>query len=175
MLQMKHWWLISCLANACWLFAWHYELLPLSLLLMLLLITSLIAIHHNFAIGHAAVSRREQFFLHYPFSLYLGWVSFATLANITALMVYWGWQGQGVSMVTWAVLMVSVSAGVCVYMILQHNNIIFGLVHIWALWGVILQRRATDPFTVHAVIHACIIAIGMIAITISWKLYQQRK
>ncbi len=89
-------------------------------------------------------------------------------------MVYWGWQGQGISMITWTVLMISISAGLCVYMILQHNNIIFGLVHIWALWGVILQRRHPDQVTAPAVVHGCIIAIVMIAGTMIWKWYRQR-
>lgn len=60
MTHMRHWWLISCVANAGWYFAWHYELMPFAFLLQLLLLVSLIAIHYNFAIGHAVVSRREK-------------------------------------------------------------------------------------------------------------------
>jgi hypothetical protein len=175
MTRMRLWWMLSCIANACWLFAWHYEMLPLSLLLMLLLLTSLIAIRHNFAIGHTGAPWREKLFVHFPFSLYLGWISIATVANITALMVYMGWHGQGISQVTWSVLMISLCAGVSAYMILQHHSITYGLVNAWALYGIILKRKHADVIHEHVVIQAAIIAIGLIAVAISWKLYRERR
>lgn len=175
MTQMRHWWMVSCIANACWLFAWHYEMLPLSMLLMLLLLAALIIIRHNFAIGDTSAHWRERLFIHFPFSLYLGWVSFALVGNITALMVYWGWNGQGISQVAWSVLMISLCAGVSVYMILQHHNIIYGLANVWALYGIILKRKDVNIITEHVVIQAAIVAIGLIAVAISWKLYRERR
>jgi hypothetical protein len=175
MTRMRYWWMISCIANACWLFAWHYEMLPISLLLMLLLLASLIAIRHNFAIGDTGAPWREKVFIHFPFSLYLGWISIATIANITALMVYWGWHGQGISQVTWSVLMIGLCAGISAYMILQHHSITYGLVNAWALYGIILKRKHADVISEHVVIQASIIAIGLIAMAISWKLYRERR
>lgn len=175
MTRMRYWWMISCIANACWLFAWHYELLPVSVLLMLLLLVCLIAIRHNFAIGDTAAPLREKLFVHFPFSLYLGWISIATVANITALMVYWGWHGQGISQVVWSVLMISLCAGISAYMILQHHSITYGLVNAWALYGIILKRKHADLVSEHVVTQAAIIAIGLIAVAISWKLYRERR
>ncbi|GAA0563479.1 tryptophan-rich sensory protein [Chitinophaga japonensis] len=174
MTRIRHWWLVSCLANACWLFAWHYEMLPLSLLLMLVLLVSLVYIHRNFSIWDNGAPWKEKLYIHFPFSLYLGWISFAAIANITALMVYWGWHGQGISQVAWAVLMISLSTGLSAYMVLQHQNITFAMVTVWALYGIILKRRHANVIAEHLVIQTCIIAIGLIAIAISWKWYRQR-
>ena len=175
MTRMRYWWMLSCIANACWLFAWHYELLPLSLLLMLLLLASLIAIRHNFAIGDTGAPWREKLFIHFPFSLYLSWIGIATITNITTLMVYWGWHGQGISQETWSVLMISLCAGVSAYMVLQHHSITYGLVNVWALYGIILKRKHAGIISEHIVTQAAIIAIGLIAIAISWKLYRERR
>jgi hypothetical protein len=175
MTRMRYWWMISCIANACWLFAWHYELLPVSVLLMLVLLASLVAIRHNFAIGDTGAPLREKLFVHFPFSLYLGWISIATVANVTALMVYWGWHGQGISQVIWSVLMIALCAGISAYMILQHHSITYGLVNAWALYGIVLKRKHVDVISEHVVIQAAIIAIGLIAVAISWKLYRERR
>jgi len=175
MTHMRHWWLISCVANAAWYFAWHYELLPLSFLLTLLLLVSLIAIHYNFAIGHALVTRRERWLLQIPFSIYLAWISFAALMNMETLMVYWGWNGQVVGMVTWTVLMVGLCAGFAAYMILQHHNITYGLVTIWALTGIIIKRSASNGLPVPALTTACYIAIVLIAGIIGRHFYKWKR
>jgi hypothetical protein len=174
MTHMRHWWLISCVANAGWYFAWHYELMPFAFLLQLLLLVSLIAIHYNFAIGHAVVSRREKWLLQIPFSIYLGWVSFSSLVNLETLMVYWGWNGQLIGMVTWTVLMVGLCAGFAAYMILQHYNITYGLVIIWALISIIIQRVISDGLPVPALTTACYIAIVLVAGTIGWHIYKRK-
>lgn len=175
MTHMRYWWLIGCVANAGWFFAWHYELLPLSLLLKLVLLVSLIAIHYNFSIGHTHVSKREKLLLQFPFSLYLGWISFSTLANIETLMVYWGWNGQLIGMVTWTVLMVGLLAGFGAYMVLQHHNIIYGVVIIWSLTGIIIKRKTAEGLPVPALTTACYIAIVLITGTIGWYFYKRKK
>lgn len=174
MTRMKGWWLINCLANTCWLLAWHYELVPLSALLMLLLLLSLLAIHRNFNIGPAPALPREKVFIHLPFSLYLGWISIATLANITALMVYYGWDGTGISQITWAVLMIAVGTLLSLIMVLRRNNITYALVSIWAFYGILLKREQAAVMEETPVIHASVIAMGIIAIGISWQLYRRK-
>lgn len=172
--RIRSWWLVSCLANAGWLFAWHYEKILLAALIMLLLLISLAAIHQNFAIASGEAPLREKLFVHVPFSLYLGWASIVFIMNISALAVSWGWHGQGISQVTWVVLMVVLGTLSAVYMILQHNNIIYALVNVWAFYGLILKRSDADVMAEHAIVQACVIAIGVIAIAISWQLYRRQ-
>ncbi|MET6997156.1 hypothetical protein [Chitinophaga defluvii] len=174
MTRMKGWWLISCLANSCWLLAWHYELLPLSMCLMLLLLFSLLIIHRNFNISRTPAHTHEKLFIQLPFSLYLGWISIATLANITALMVYYGWDGAGISQVNWAVLMIGIGTLLSLIMILRRNNITYALVSIWAFYGILLKREQADVMEESPVIHASIIAMGVIAVGISWQLYRRK-
>jgi len=174
MIRMKGWWLISCLANTCWLLAWHYELVLLSVFLMLLLLFSLLAIHRNFNIARSPAHTREKLFIQLPFSLYLGWISIATLANITALMIYYGWDGAGISQIAWAVLMIATGTLLSLTMILRRNNITYAVVSIWAFYGILLKREQAAVMEEAPVTHACVIAIGIIAIGISWQLYRRK-
>jgi hypothetical protein len=169
--RLRGWWLISCLANTCWLFSWHYELLPLSILIMLALLVSLLAININLNIAIQKVPWPEKLFIHLPFSLYLGWITIATVANIAALRVYTGWNGQNIP---WTVFLISICTVASTLLVIKRKNIVVGLVAIWALCGIILKRQqaggpAATPITI-----ACIMAIIVIIIAALTQLLKKR-
>lgn len=170
MQKMKDWFLISSVANACWLFSWHYRLIPVSVVIILMLFISLLIIHLNFGIGTTPASRQEKIFIHFPFSLYLGWIAIATIANITTLLVYAGWEGTMHRQIIWTIVMIGIGTGLSMFMILLRNNIVYALVSVWAFYGILLKRKAADVIDENAIIHTCIIAI-----TISWQLYRKQK
>jgi hypothetical protein len=175
MLKMKDWFLITSVANACWLFAWHYNLIPLSVVIMLTLLLSLLVIHFNFGIATAPATLQEKIFINFPFSLYLGWISIATIANITTLLVYAGWEGNMHTQIIWTILMICLGTLLSMGMILLRNNITYALVSVWAFYGILVKRKAVDVLEENAIVHTCIIAIGIIAITISWHLYRKQQ
>jgi len=79
---------ISCLANIGWIYAWHYKIVPLSLALalMLILFGSLLAIYLRLNVGRSEAPKTEKYLVHLPFSVYLGWITIATIANATAIL-----------------------------------------------------------------------------------------
>jgi hypothetical protein len=105
--------ILSCLANIAWLFLWHYEIFEFTLVAMLVLLISLIAIYLRLDIGRSEVSTGEKWAVHIPFSIYLGWITVATIANTTQLLYYLGWNGWGISPEIWAVIILA--AGVMAY------------------------------------------------------------
>ena len=74
---------LSCLANIVWIFLWHYEQFGLSVVAMLILLLSLIFVYLRLEIGTSTVSAGEKWLIRVPFSIYLGWITVATVANIT--------------------------------------------------------------------------------------------
>ena len=98
------WFLISSLANMAWIVAWHYRQVPLSLLIMLGILLSLIMIYQRLQVGLASAPGNEKFLVHLAFSIYLGWITVATIANVTTLLVDLGWDGFGISDVSWTVV-----------------------------------------------------------------------
>ena len=82
---------LSCVANIAWLFLWHYQVFPLTIVAMLALLLFLIAMYLRLGIGRIKVGRAFKWLVHVPFSIYLGWITVATVANATSLLDYLGW------------------------------------------------------------------------------------
>ena len=100
---------LSSVCNVCWLFLWHYDLIAYSLVLMFALLASLILVYLRLDIGGAAVSVKEMALVHLPFSVYLGWISIATIANVSVALTAAGWEGWGIEASAWAVASWSIS------------------------------------------------------------------
>ncbi|RAJ79192.1 hypothetical protein CLV59_106253 [Chitinophaga dinghuensis] len=175
MQRMQHWFILSCICNAGWFFAWHYELIPLSMLLKVILLFCLIRIHQNFQIYDPQASWKEKWFVHIPFTIYLAWITITTLMNFATLSTYEQWMPSPVAQVGLAVCLVSVSTIISMLMILFRNNILFALVNVWTLYGILYKRQMTGAAEEYAIVHACIMGIGIIAVTISWYLLRKQK
>lgn len=125
---------ISCLFNMLWILAWHYQKLPLSLLIMAGLLLSLVMIN---------TSIRDLPFglIKAAFGVYLGWICIATIANVTALLVSYNWNAFGMSEETWTIIMISAGTLVVSLALFRLMNPFIGLAVIWAFCGIILKRQ----------------------------------
>jgi len=165
---------LSCLFNIGWIFAWHYEILPLSLVLMLLLLGSLIAIYLRLRIGKSDASKRERYMAHLPFSIYLGWITIATIANVTALLVNAGWGGFGLGEQFWTVLVIVVGIAIALAMLIHRKDIFYCLVVDWALLGILLKRLAVTTVPAQSVIIAVIIGLALITLGIIAQIVRKK-
>jgi hypothetical protein len=172
--RMQGWFLLNCLGNASWLFAWHYEKLPLTLVFMLMIIVSLVMIHKRFRIAHSGASPREKLFIHFPFGIYLGWISIATIANVTVFLVSVGLPGFGLSDLTWTVSMMCLGTVLALFMILRFNNIYYGLACIWAFYGVVLKRDASAGPDSEIVVSTGTIVIAVLGLAVLLQLLRKK-
>jgi len=160
--QQKIGWLFiaSSLANSAWIFAWHYGAYTLSVFLMLSLLVSLIAIYARLKIGlpGQAISRAEQAFVHVPFSLYLGWITVATIANISSVSAYLGWNGFGIEGPVWSAIMMSVAVVVAGLLLFNRRDFAYPAVLVWALFGIRAAFTDVPLIATVAVITAVLIA-----------------
>lgn len=140
--KVGYWFLLSCLANIAWLFCWHYELFTLSMVMMLVLLVSLIIIYLRLDIGVARVSKTEFWLVNVPFSLYLGWITVATIANATSLLDFYNWSGWGISPQVWAVIMLAAAGVISAVMSLTRADVVYSLVIIWAVTGIAVKHSA---------------------------------
>ena len=132
--------ILSCLLNSSWLLAWHFQQLGLSVIIMIMLLITLILIHHRLSIAIAPADENERTFVWLPFSIYLGWVSVACMANIAAWLVSVGWNGFGITQSWWAIALIILGTLISVLMLFKRHNIFFGLTVIWALAGIALRQ-----------------------------------
>jgi hypothetical protein len=154
---------ISCLANIGWIFAWHYKVLPLSLVLMLMLLGCLLTIYLRLNIGKWQATRAEKYLVHLPFSVYLGWITIATIANTTAVLVNSGWTMWGLSEQFWAVAIIAIGTAIALSVLFTRKDPYYSLVVDWALLGILL-KRLSDTTAADRSVEVVTIA-GMVLIT----------
>lgn len=161
--RMGPWFAVSSLINGVWILAWHYLALTLSVLLMLALLASLIRVYEGLGIGRTDAGPAERWLVRVPISIYLGWISVATIANITGQLYHISWQGWGLSPVAWTVLMVVVAAVLNGLMILRRREVAFPLVFVWAAVGIAVANRPGGAVAIAALIAAALVAVAIIA------------
>ncbi|HEY6042020.1 MAG TPA: tryptophan-rich sensory protein [Anaerolineae bacterium] len=150
---------LANIANAAWLFTWHFELFPLSAIVMLSLLALLIAIYWRLNIGRVQVSAREKWLVDLPFGIYLGWISVATIANISDLLYYWHWDGFGISPELWAVIMLVIAAAIALAMALTRAEVAYLLVIVWAFVGIAVKQSATPMVANTALVMAALVVL----------------
>jgi hypothetical protein len=165
---------LSSLANLSWIFAWHFELVPLSLLFMLILLASLMAIYLKLQIGRSDSSRSEKYLVHLPFSVYLGWITIATIANTTALLVDLGWNRFGLSEPFWTVVVIIIGIVISLTILFYRKDIFYCLVVDWALFGILIKRLTTDTVPVQSIITVIIIGLTAISVAIIVQIIRRK-
>ena len=140
-------------ATAAWLIAWTNNQIFLSLLLISLQLFSLIAIHIRLHIAERSRESGSIICTQLPLSLYLGWITIATIANASIYLVSVNWNGAGISAVKWTVVMIAAAVVITLIMVFVRKNVSFGLVVIWALYGIILKRQHSSPELYLSLIH----------------------
>ncbi len=181
---ISFYYILSNIFNIIWLFSWHYNIIPLSFLLMIGILLTLIKIYLNLNIGLEDISTKDKILVHLPFSVYFGWISIATIANTTVLLVATGWDGFGISEPIWTIIVLIIALILTLLMQYIRKDIAYSIVVIWASIGIIIKRLAPitlqvlflnlgvilEPIYYEIVITAgiaiLVISIGIILITI---------
>ena len=140
---------LSNLANAAWLFAWHYNTFGLSVFIMLTLLGLLIASYLRLDVNRAPVSTAERWSVDIPFSVYLGWITVATVANVTDWLYLVEWNGFGIAAQAWAVIMIAVASLVGLLMALTRKDAAYLFVLVWSFVGIAV-KQAPAPHVVTA-------------------------
>ena len=172
--------IIAAVANISWIFLWHYQTdadtVYLSLIAMLVLLGSLLSMYIRLRIGkNEEASTAEKWTIHIPISFYLGWITIATVANVTALLVDKGWDTiiapTDFWAVFWTILVIAVAAIITLLILLLRKDIAYSLIVVWALTGIIIKRVQTAPLALGVVIGAAV-SIGLIVIMIGITIFR---
>lgn len=162
--RIGFWFAFSSIINTIWIFTWHYEIIWLSLILMLLILISLIII--NMRLRNVQSTVIESIFIKIPFAVYFGWITVATIANVVTWLVSIEWDGFGISEVLWTDMIILIGALIGFAAILYYKSFSYGLVIIWAYIGIAIKHLSGDFFDGEypSVIVAVIISILLIIV-----------
>ena len=161
---------LSSIANIVWLFLWQFEYLTFSIVLMFLLLATLILIYTRLGIGKSKTTMSEKLAVHVPFSVYLGWITIASIANVSVTLVSINWDGFGISAETWAALIVVVALIITLLVVATRKDVAYALVIIWALVGIAVKQSGNPTIVLLTETSAVIVAIALLATILITKL-----
>jgi len=162
--------ILSGLLNVFWLFLWHYGFITYSIILMFGLLASLIAIYLRLNIGKAAVSFKERVCVHLPFSVYMGWITVATIANVSVALTFVGWDGGGIDLAIWAVLVIAVALLITLIAIVARKDVAYSLVIVWALGGIMAKQSSNQTIFWATGLSIVVLLIAVAVMTVPSRL-----
>jgi hypothetical protein len=171
--KIRFYFIISSLANISWLFCWHYDAMWLSLFFMGLILFSLIKIAECL---HGYKLKREDYFLmKLPFSVYLGWITVATIANVTVFLVSVNWNGFGISEIIWTIIVLLIGATIGILATLKNKDVAYASVLVWAYLGILLKHVSTSGFASQypSIIFTVILCVFLFTSTILYLIYKK--
>ncbi|MBH8574483.1 tryptophan-rich sensory protein [Nostocaceae cyanobacterium CENA369] len=131
---------IACVAQSIWVYLFLSRLFGLSIIAMLLILLPLIGIYLRLGIGRTQVSRSKKWSIHFPISIYLGWISVATIVNIACALYFQGWNGWGISAQIWTVIMLFAAFLIAAIIGIQRQDIAYIGVIVWALIAIAIKH-----------------------------------
>jgi len=155
---------LSSAFNIVWLFFWQYEYLSVSLVLMFLLLATLILIYLRLGIGKTKAPIQERLAVHLPFSVYLGWITIAAIANVAVTLVSLNWDGFGLSPEIWAALLITIALIITLLVLATRKDIAYALVVIWALVGIGVNQSGNQIVVLLTQISASIVVIASVVV-----------
>ena len=156
---------LSSLINIAWIFVWQFESLILSVVLIFALLLTLIAIYLRLNIGKSKIKTGERLAVHLPFSVYLGWITIASIADVAVTLTAYNWNGFGISPETWAIVVVAVALVITMLMLGIRKDAAYGLVVIWALVGIGVNHSSNQNVVLLTEISSIILVIAVLVVT----------
>ena len=140
---VSNWFKLNCLLNALWIVVWHYDLVIVSLLVMLAILATLILIYRALIATIADAPWVEHLTLYLPFSLYTGWITLATIANASVVQTAFGLDDAVLGAVQWTLLKLAAAGAIGATMILRLRDAPFALVIAWGAYGIAVKQLST--------------------------------
>lgn len=160
---------LNAFANGGWIVLWHYRYVGLSVIVMLVILVTLILIYRRLDIGRRRVSWPQYWLTHFPFSLYLGWISVATMANISAALYVYHWNGWGIAPAIWSATLLCAATALTLTMLLVRRDVVFAGVIIWAVVGIALNFSDIPVIAYTAWIGVAVVMVGIVGVIIKNK------
>ncbi|HEY5463334.1 MAG TPA: hypothetical protein VIJ95_08760 [Hanamia sp.] len=181
-LEIGWWFVISCIANSCWVIAWLYDYTGLTVIIMVIMLISLVKIILNTRMELDDLPLKKIAFVWWPFCIYSGWISVALIADVAAYLTKINWNGFGITQIGWTILMICVAGILNLFITWKRNMREFAIVGVWALVAIAVANWNVAESLVIAPLVVAIILFINIAIhgyinrkTNPWKTYLQRK
>lgn len=160
--KIGYWFIISSIANSVWLILFLNDLVFASTIAMVALFVSLFIIYTRLEIGMKPVSNVVRWCVHIPFSIYIGWITVATVANFATWLYTAGYETAflGITADVWTVIMMAIAAVIALGMLYFRKDIAFALVPIWAFVGIYARPFDTEVYEIVSGLNSGLVDTG---------------
>lgn len=148
--RMGYFLAISSFAQIVWVFLFQYRLFLLSVGAMVAILIPLILLYLRLGIAVESISLKQRWLVNFPISIYLGWISVATIVNVALGLYTLDWNGWGISPQLWTIMMMVVAAIIGVNIRLKRRDLVYCGVLVWALIAIAIRHLATFSIAVTA-------------------------
>lgn len=149
--------------NTGWLLLFQYELFVPTVPVMIALLVTLIAINAITFADRDRLTGAARWSVRLPFSVYLGWITVATIANIAQTLDYVGFDAFGIDPPLVASTVLVVGLVIALTFVWRFADIAYGLVIVWAYAGVAVKEADTPLVPVVAAAGALVVAALVLA------------
>lgn len=166
-----HWFALANLLNCVWVFVFAYEFTGLSVVVMLGILYSLVRVLLQTQMAIRPVSTATYVFGWLPIGVYTGWITVATVANVSAYLAKLNWSGGFLSPVAWTITMILVATFVYLVMVYRRHTLGFASVGVWALLAIYVRHQEGYPFIAQT---AFVCALTLL-VTVFWGVFKLRR
>ncbi|MGQ9690338.1 MAG: hypothetical protein ACUVQY_03585 [Thermoproteota archaeon] len=139
--------LLGAVANIAWLTIFHYSYGNRSLFLstpfpIIMLLAVLLLTYVRLGVGVKKVALSQKLAVHLSVSVYLGWISLATIANVASALnvlvsnIPLGVQALG------TVAMLLIALMITLILLIRRGDFAYGLVVVWASMGIAIKQAS---------------------------------
>ncbi|MBS1567293.1 MAG: hypothetical protein JST39_23120 [Bacteroidetes bacterium] len=172
--RMGEWFIIVNLAAAFWLLSWVSEDIRLSVIFIFTQLIGLIIIHQRVGIYDNRLPASSRWLTQAPLSIYFGWITVAAIANTSSYLNLTEWDGWGLDPVDWTTILIGVTVFISLLVMTIRKNVFFGLVVIWALYGIILKRSESDGALYFHILRTAWIGISILVLVAIIRIIRNR-
>ncbi|WP_028296909.1 hypothetical protein [Olivibacter sitiensis] len=153
-------------AIALWVYFWLNNYVGISLVLILVQLLSLYGIGQRLRLLNPKLGKTSLFLTQFPLSMYFAWITIATLANFAAWIHSLGWLASVSADVYMGYILLLVAIAVGFSTIYFRHNVFFGLVYIWAFYGIVMKRMQIDDTAYSYIVYLCAVGIAVFLLSI---------
>ena len=160
--QTGWWFALANIANGLWIVAWLSDYTWLSVVVMLVILFSLMKIVINTNMERWRAPVKTIAFAWWPISIYAGWISVATIANIAAYLSKVGWDGGFLSPEAWTIVLIVIATSLNLILIFTRGMREFAAVGAWALIAIYVRHQLTyETIAITSLTGAIIILVSV--------------
>lgn len=168
--KVRAYFTLSSIANGLWIVAWHYNKIPITLVLIIIILICLIKI--MFIFKDMRFDKIERVTVKLPFEVYFGWITIAVIANFFTLFVYLGFKIHNLSLELGTSIVIVISLIIVLLTYLRFKSLAYNFVIIWAYFGILSKHLPSGQFKglYGLIINTVALAIVILIIFIAYEI-----